>query len=386
MPRYSPIRFWDDAIARERTLDRLLALRAQLRAEVARHKAPDSLLLATWNIRDFDSNRFGHGPRLPESFHYIAEVVASFDLVAVQEVNRDLSALQRLMRLLGPDWSYIVTDTTEGTGGNGERIAFVYDRRKVRFRSVAGEIVLPEGQLIAARRRSADGAERIDRLQFARTPFMVAFQAGWFKFNLCAVHIYYGADTGARLERRVEEIRRVAAFFADRQEKETEDYILLGDFNIVSPQHRTMQALEGEGFVVPEALKQARSNLGGDKHYDQIALRVREKRLEIGASGVFPYATSVFRDSDDDFSAYFEHMPPDKRDFDGDEPRSPAEQRAYYLEDWRSWQMSDHLPMWVQLKVDFTDAYLKSLRPGRTPLADFSGGDAEHPDAAGPIA
>jgi hypothetical protein len=36
--------------------------------------------------------------------------------------------------------------------------------------------------------------------------------------------------------------------------------------------------------------------------------------------------------------------------------------------------MSDHLPMWVQLKVDFTDAYLRSLQPGRTPLADFSGG------------
>jgi hypothetical protein len=53
--------------------------------------------------------------------------------------------------------------------------------------------------------------------------------------------------------------------------------------------------------------------------------------------------------------------------------RSPAEQHAYYLNDWRSWQMSDHLPMWVQLKVDFTDAYLKSLRPGHTPLADFSG-------------
>jgi hypothetical protein len=59
--------------------------------------------------------------------------------------------------------------------------------------------------------------------------------------------------------------------------------------------------------------------------------------------------------------------------------RSPAGQRAYYLDDWRSWQMSDHLPMWVQLKVDFTDAYLRSLRPGRTPLADFSGAPA--PDA-----
>jgi hypothetical protein len=203
---------------------------------------------------------------------------------------------------------------------------------------------------------------------------MVAFQAGWFKFNLCAVHIYYGDDSGPKLARRVREIREIAKFFAKRQQKEVEDYILLGDFNIVSPEHQTMQALEAEGFVVPANLKRERSNLKGDKHYDQIALKVSEKRLEIGASGVFRFATSVFRDTDDDFAAYFDRMPAAKRDFHDrgsrqGQPRTPAEQREYYLEEWRSWQMSDHLLMWVQLKVDFTDAYLNSLRPGETPLS-----------------
>ncbi len=376
MPRYYPIRFWRDRDARERTLERLLALRAQLRAEIGPHKTPDSLLLATWNIRDFDSNEFGQGPRLDESFHYLAEIVAAFDLVALQEVNRDLAALERLIHLLGPDWRYIVTDTTEGSGGNEERIAFVFDRRRVSFRNVAGEIVLPEGQKTVGRRAARTGALADDDvLQFARTPFMVAFQAGWFKFNLCAVHIYFGANSGAKLQRRVREIQKLAAFFARRQARETEDYILLGDFNIVSPEHQTMQALEAEGFVVPENLKRERSNLKGDKHYDQIALKVSEKRLEIGASGVFRYGKSVFRDHDDDFAAYFDKMPPDQRDVHDagrrrGERRTPAEQREYYLEEWRTWQISDHLPMWVQLKVDFTDAYLSSLKPGETPLSD----------------
>jgi endonuclease/exonuclease/phosphatase family metal-dependent hydrolase len=359
MPRYYSIRGLEDPVAKIRTLERLLDLRTQLHAEIGPFKTSDSLLLATWNIRDFDSNKFGHGPRLAESFHYIAEIVAAFDLVAVQEVNRDLAALARLMQLLGPDWRYIVTDTTEGSGGNEERIGFVYDRRRVSFRNVAGEIVLPRG-------RAGEDPE-VD-LQFARTPFMVAFQAGWFAFNLCAVHIYYGAASGEKLERRIREIRELATFFSKRQDKEVEDYILLGDFNIVSPEHRTMQALEGEGFVVPENLKQARSNLGGDMHYDQIALKVKEKRLEIGASGVFDYAASVFRDVDDDFQAYFDLMPADKRDGDV-VPPSPAGQRAYYRDKWRTWQMSDHLPMWVQLKVDFTEAYLNSLKPGREPLS-----------------
>jgi endonuclease/exonuclease/phosphatase family metal-dependent hydrolase len=359
MPRYYSIRGLENPVAKIRTLERLLDLRTQLHAEIGPFKTSDSLLLATWNIRDFDSNKFGHGPRLAESFHYIAEIVAAFDLVAVQEVNRDLAALARLMQLLGPDWRYIVTDTTEGSGGNEERIGFVYDRRRVSFRNVAGEIVLPRG-------RAGEDPE-VD-LQFARTPFMVAFQAGWFAFNLCAVHIYYGAASGEKLERRIREIRELATFFSKRQDKEVEDYILLGDFNIVSPEHRTMQALEGEGFVVPENLKQARSNLGGDMHYDQIALKVKEKRLEIGASGVFDYAASVFRDVDDDFQAYFDLMPADKRDGDV-VPPSPAGQRAYYRDKWRTWQMSDHLPMWVQLKVDFTEAYLNSLKPGREPLS-----------------
>jgi exonuclease III len=374
MPRYFPIRFWADQTARQRAIDRLLELRRQLREEVGPHKTSDSLLLATWNIRDFDSNKFKHGPRLDESFHYLAEIIAAFDLVAMQEVNRELSALERLMHLLGPDWRYIVTDTTEGTGGNEERIAFVYDGRKVRFRNVAGEIVLPQGQKIVAREKKPGEEPEADELQFARTPFTVAFQAGWFKFNLCAVHIYYGDDSGAKLARRVREIRELARFFSKRQKREVEDYILLGDFNIVSPEHQTMQALEDEGFVIPANLKRERSNLKGDKHYDQIALKVSEKRLEIGASGVFRFATSVFRDDDDDFAAYFDRMPAQKRDFHDrgsrrGQPRTAEEQREYYLEEWRSWQMSDHLLMWVQLKVDFTDAYLNSLKPGETPLA-----------------
>jgi Endonuclease/Exonuclease/phosphatase family len=358
MPRYSAIRFWRDDVAKRRVLDRLLALRRQLSAEVGAHKTTDSLLLATWNIRDFDSNKFGHGPRLPESFHYIAEVVSWFDLVAVQEVNRDLAALHKLMGLLGRDWDYLVTDTTEGSGGNEERIAFVFDRRRVTFRNVVGEVVLPGSRI--------GGEGEGGGLQFARTPFVVAFQAGWFKFNLCAVHIFFGADSGAKLQRRVEEIRELAAFFAKRQERELEDFILLGDFNIVSPQHKTMEALEGQGFVVPENLKKERSNLRGDKHYDQIALKVQEKRLEVGASGVFAFANSVFRDNGEDLSAYLAHMAPDKRGSD------EAAQRAYYADQWRTWQMSDHLLMWVQLKVDFTEDYLASLKPGHEPLADLS--------------
>ena len=266
------------------------------------------------------------------------------------------------MSLLGRDWDYLVTDTTEGSGGNEERIAFVFDRRRVQFRNVVGEVVLPK----STHRRAATA--RVDGLQFARTPFVVAFQAGWFKFNLCAVHIYFGADSGAKLQRRVDEIRELAAFFSERQDRELEDYILLGDFNIVSPEHRTMQALEGEGFVIPENLKRERTNLRGDKHYDQIALKVQEKRLEIGASGVLALRSiGVSRRRRGFCGLSRPHAGRDQRASRDARPGSAPTT----LDDWRTWQMSDHLPMWVQLKVDFTEAYLESLKPGHEPLADL---------------
>ena len=37
---------------------------------------------------------------------------------------------------------YIVIDSTEGASGGGERMAFLYDKNKVMFKSMMSEIVL----------------------------------------------------------------------------------------------------------------------------------------------------------------------------------------------------------------------------------------------------
>ncbi|MGE3796707.1 MAG: endonuclease, partial [Thermomicrobiales bacterium] len=90
-----------DHDASERCAKRLLAMRRDLRS-LANRKSDRSLLLATWNIRDFDSNEFRQGPRLPETFFYIAEIISCFDLVSVQVVRSDLSALYQVVDILGP--------------------------------------------------------------------------------------------------------------------------------------------------------------------------------------------------------------------------------------------------------------------------------------------
>lgn len=373
MPRYWPIRAFDEP-ARTRTLERLLDLRRALDQKVAATRA-NNLLLATWNIRDFDSNSFGHGPRLPESLHYISEILSHFDLIAVQEVNRDLGPLRRLLYLLGDEWSYIVTGVTEGVSGNGERMAFVFNTRRVSFTNLAGQIVLPRTRLV-----TTPGEDSGEGLQFARAPYIASFQAGWFKFNLCTVHIYFGSDSGERLQRRIEEIRRIVGHFQFLQQREVADYILLGDFNIMHPEHRTMEALVDNGFRIPASLQGFSTNLSQNRFYDQIAFMQHDKRLEFGSAGVFDFRDAVFRDAD--FEAYRDSMPPERRDFHESgnrrgQPRTEAEQRDYYNRQWITWQMSDHLLLWVELKVDFTNHYLESLKPGEVPLADL---DADEDD------
>ena len=54
-------------------------------------------------------------------------------------MRADLRALKDLQYRLGPNWSYLVSDVTRGTAGNQERLAYLYDTRKVRFLGIAGD-------------------------------------------------------------------------------------------------------------------------------------------------------------------------------------------------------------------------------------------------------
>jgi hypothetical protein len=139
-----------DKNERALVIGKLLNIRDRLDKYIPVKDLDENLLLATWNIRDFDkANRRGFGKRLPESLFYIAEVLSRFDFIAVQEINR-LGEWEQVMQILGADYDWIATDVTDNSlGGNGERLTYVWDRRKVHFQSIAGEIVLPDKLLIA---------------------------------------------------------------------------------------------------------------------------------------------------------------------------------------------------------------------------------------------
>ena len=172
-----------------------------------------NLLVSTWNIRAFG----GHTPKWRSEegdsprrdlldLRCIAEIVSRFDIVAVQEARGNLAALRAILKVLGPDWGFLVTDVTKGTAGNNERMAFVYDSRRVRPSGLACELV------VDIKAETTVDAETLTR-QFARTPYAASFRTGETPFVLVTLHVLYGEEV-----ERAKELRAIARWLAPLRE------------------------------------------------------------------------------------------------------------------------------------------------------------------------
>src|SRR5215211_209023 len=154
-------------------------------------RSADNLLIGTWNVRAFDRVNVswrsvqGDEPiRDRSNVRVITEIVRRFDVIAIQEVRRGAAAFLAMVEALGDDWAFMVTDVTEGDAGNNERLAFVFDTRRVQPSGLACEIVVAP---------ASDGISPATLLgQFARTPYAVSFARGATRFTLVTLHVVYG--------------------------------------------------------------------------------------------------------------------------------------------------------------------------------------------------
>ncbi|MDA0814962.1 MAG: endonuclease/exonuclease/phosphatase family protein [Chloroflexi bacterium] len=243
------------------------SLRALMDIVVPPKRVDRNLLIGTWNLKAFGgltakwaAAETDSPKRDLHALRLIAEVVSRFDVVAIQEVLANLTAIRALLRVLGPNWGLIVTDVTRGSAGNNERLGFVFDRRRVNPSGLAAEIVLPPGL--------DEGA--FDR-QFARTPYAVSFDANGTDFTLVTLHVLYGARPADRLP----ELHAISQWLADWARSPhawNTNFIALGDFNIDRVGDPLYEAFVSTGLQVPTELMEApRSIFGGGKYYDQIA-------------------------------------------------------------------------------------------------------------------
>ncbi len=350
----------------------------------------DSLVLGSWNLRQFGDIHLDakNRPREPEAFRFMASVLMHFDLVAIQEIKDDLDSLRLLHRFL-PDYDLVVSDVT----GNYERLGFFSKFERVRRTNLAAEIDVPmvrirsiiqenweefQEELERYGKEVATGKKaKIDLpafLGFDRAPFCVSFEAGWrhapLRFLGYNAHIYYGD----KHEDRTNEFTALLDWLFRRwgyaETIFSPNFIVFGDMNteVVGRHATTLETLrthilkqakasrrgalsrarkEGDSQLV-DAIKRQRvlfpfltgmddtpppstgSNLTGTERFDQIFLLMRSRRastLRIAEYGVFDIPSLVK-------SAL-------KRSRLSDKTR-----RNRICQ-----QISDHVPIWIRLKL-----------------------------------
>jgi len=293
-------------------------------------QAPNNILIGTWNLHSFGSvtrkwtaTQKDSPKRDLRGLLAIGNIISRFDVVAIQEVKGNLRALRDLLKYLGDNWSFLMTDVTLGDPGNDERMAFLFHRRRIRASGLACELVVPPEWLNPAT------SPVTLREQFARTPYAVSFRAGNVTFILVTVHIRYG-DTSSE---RIGEIQAIAQWMADWAKRSTRwhhNLILLGDFNIDRQGDDLWKAFHSTGLRIPDDLSGLPRSIFTkpeqplEKYYDQIAWFVNKSNvpqidMEYVSGGNFDFVPYVYGNDDLSLTS-------------------------------KSWRVSDHLPLWVQFR------------------------------------
>ncbi len=305
----------------------LLELKEDLDKKIPAKKLDRNLLIASWNIRAFgnltrkwETSEDDSPRRDLHAVTCIAEILSRFDVVAIQEVKANIRALRDTLKLLGNNWGLILTDVTRGSAGNGERMAYIFDTRRVQLSGLAAELVVPKewlGQI---------GGDAFQE-QFVRTPYAVGFRSVNKTFILVTLHVKYGK----KASERVDELKSIAKWISNWA-KDVNAYhqnlIALGDFNIDARGDILDKTFLSHGLHVPAALQNeavTRSIFDETKYYDQIAW---------------------FEGSDNrpKLSSYF--LRGGNYDFVGQvmKNRDITKQQL-------SWLISDHYPLWAEFKL-----------------------------------
>lgn len=303
----------------------LLALQKRIAAaKIPSSKLDETLNIASWNIREF-----GKTKRTEAAIHYLAEIIGQFDVIGIVELRDDLTDLGRVLKILGPYWRVVYSDMIPDAGGNRERLAFIYDKRAAVFNGFAAEASPP---------RVKQGEEYLSEVSFWRSPYMASFRAGNFDFILLTTHIRWGESVEARRK----EIELLADWIeAKRLEKtkEDKDLIVMGDFNIPSRTDPLFKAITKNGLQIPKALLGAHgTDLEKDKRYDQILH--------------YPIYPENFTNAGGELDFYI------------DEAHIRELFPAGMTKEKFTFQLSDHLPLWMQINTNIDGEQLEEIVQG----------------------
>lgn len=106
----------------------------------------DSVIIGSFNIRKLGAVK----NRTQQSWQFLKDTIEQFDLLAIQEVLDDLSALEHLLSLIGEDYGMVVSDITgakPGSRGNIERLAFLFNWKRVSRTALASDVTFDRSEI-----------------------------------------------------------------------------------------------------------------------------------------------------------------------------------------------------------------------------------------------
>ncbi len=308
--------------------EELARLRLALDREIPPRGERRNLLLASWNLRAMEGLTYkwrsapGDFPsRDVYAIRCIAEILSRFDVVALQGVRGDRSALDAVNRVLGSHrWSCFLT----GPGPaelDPSRTALLFDRRRINPSGMACELVSIPGDPMPW-----DAFVR----RFHVTPYAASFHRAGSPFIVLSAPFRYrgaGDESGKDAE-------RVADWIAEWARDEIaagHGLFLVGELGERRAGEPAYDALAARGLEVPAQLRRPPRPIVDDgerePEYRQIAWfepepdgpPARSARFVLAACGTFDFSERVMLDL------------------------SESELAA---------RISDHIPLWVELRLE----------------------------------
>jgi len=175
--------------------------------------------LVSWNLKNFGKSK------TDEQIEYMANLLCSYDIVAIQEVVTGLAGAQTVAKLVdqlnrkGSKWDYVVSDPTNSTGQRSERYAFIWKTNHVKIKG----------------RPFLDAKYATD---IEREPYIATFE---YKKTEFAIASFHALPKASNPEKEIKFLK----FFPKEYPKIR---FFLGDFNLAQS-HTVFNPLKELGFI-----------------------------------------------------------------------------------------------------------------------------------------
>ncbi len=251
-------------------------IRAELAKDPSKYGIPErvygSVVLGCFNIRKLGKV----SGRNADTWRFLAYACRHFDLLAVQEIQDDLSALKHLTKLMGPEFGLIVSDKTgafPGEPGLSERLGYIFNWKKVQRTQVATDITYDRSKVLntvynnnteiqeafakyasdlkkyetkladhrAGKRKTKPGKPYIKWpvfVSFIRAPYCVSFEIHGHRdskpYQLMAInaHLYYGKTMADRRQEFDAVMDWIRGRVTENDRAYYPNFILMGDMNL----------------------------------------------------------------------------------------------------------------------------------------------------------